>query len=50
MVGLAEGEGDDGADGLAEGAGLPGGIAVGGGACASALIAMKKLMKDNDVN
>jgi hypothetical protein len=52
VVGLAEGEGDDnaGADGLAEAAGLAGGITVGGGVCASALIAMKKLMKDNDVN
>jgi hypothetical protein len=49
VVGLAEGEGDDGEDGLAEAAGLPGGIAVGGGACASALIAMNKLMKDNGV-
>ena len=46
-VGLAEGDGDP--DGLAEAAGLPGGM-VGGGVCASALIAMKKLMKDSDVN
>jgi hypothetical protein len=50
VVGLAKGEGDEGADGLAEAAGLPGGIAVGGGVCASAFITMKKLMKDNDVN
>jgi hypothetical protein len=50
IVGLAEGEGDDGAAGLAEAAGLPGGITVGCGVCASALTAMKKLMKDNDVN
>ena len=50
VVGLAEGEDDDGAEGFAEVVGLPGGIAAGGGVCASALIAMKKLMKDNDVN
>jgi hypothetical protein len=51
VVGLAEGEGDDGADGPAEAAGLPGAITVGCGVCASALIAKeKKLMKDNDVN
>ena len=50
VVGLAEAEGDDDADGLAEAAGLAGGITVGGGVCASAFIAMKKLMKDNGVN
>src|SRR5512143_3789353 len=50
VVGLAEGEGDDGADGLAEAAGLPGGITAGGVVCANALIAMKKLTQDNDVN
>jgi hypothetical protein len=50
VVGLAEGEGDESADGLAEAAGLLGGITVGGGVCASRFIAMKKLMKDNDVN
>ncbi len=50
VVGLAEGEGDESADGLVEAAGLPGGMTFGGGVCASAFIAMKKLMKDNDVN
>jgi hypothetical protein len=50
VVGLAEGEGDESADGLAEAAGLLGGITVGGGVCASRFIAMRKLMKDNDVN
>ena len=50
VVGLPEGEGDASADGLAEAAGLLGGTTVGGGVCASAVIAMKKLMKDNDVN
>ena len=50
VVGLAEGEGDASADGLAEAAGLLGGTTVGPGACASALIARKKLIKANDVN
>jgi len=50
VVGLDEGEGDEGADGFAEAAALLGDITVGGGVCASAVIAMKKLMKDNDVN
>jgi len=50
VLGLAEGDGDDGADGLAEAAGFSGGITVGCGVCASALIAMKKLMKETDVN
>jgi hypothetical protein len=50
VVGLAGGEGDESADGLAEAAGLPGGITVGGGVCASTFIARKKLMKVNDVN
>jgi len=50
VVGLAEGEGDDSPDGLAVTTGLAGGIAVGGGVWASAFIARKKLMKDNDVN
>jgi hypothetical protein len=50
VVGLAEGEDDACADGLAGAAGLPGGITVGGGVCARALIAMKKLMKGNDEN
>ena len=50
VVGLPEGEGDASTDGLAEAAGLPGGTTVGGGVCASAVIAMKKLRKDNDVN
>ena len=35
---------------LAETAGLLGDITVGGGVCASAVIATKKLMKGNDVN
>jgi hypothetical protein len=50
VVGLAEGEGDESADDLAEAAGLLGGITVGGGVCVSRFIAMRKLMKDNDVN
>jgi hypothetical protein len=52
VVGLdeGEGEGDDSADGLAEAAGLLGDITVGGAVCASAVIAMTKLIKDNDVN
>ena len=50
VVGLDDGEGDESADGLAEAAGLPGGITVGGGVCASAVIATNKLMKGNDVN
>jgi hypothetical protein len=50
VVGLDEGEGDESEDGLAEAAGLLGDITVGGGVCASAVIAMKKLRKDNDVN
>ena len=50
VVGVPEGEGDDNADGLAEAAGLAGGIAVGGGVWASAFIARKRLIKDNDVN
>ena len=50
VVGLAEGEGDESADGLVEAAGLPGGMTVGGGVCASAFIAKQKLMKDNEVN
>jgi hypothetical protein len=50
VVGLAEGEGDESADGFAEAAGLPGGMTVGGGVCASAFIAKQKLIKVNDVN
>lgn len=50
VVGLDEGEGDESADGLAEAAGLLGDITAGGGVCASAVIATKKLMKGNDVN
>jgi len=50
VVGLDEGEGVESADGLAEAAGLLGDIAAGGGVWASAVIAMKKLMKNNDVN
>src|SRR4030095_13759918 len=50
VVGLDEGEGDDSEDGLAEAAGLLGDITVGGGVCASAVIAMKKLRKDNEEN
>jgi hypothetical protein len=50
VVGLAAAGGDAIADGLAEAPGLPGDITVGGGVCASAFIAMNKLMKDNDVN
>src|SRR5204863_4809103 len=49
VVGLDEGEGNGSADGLAEAAGRLGGITVGGGVCASAVIATKKLMKNNDV-
>jgi len=50
VVGLDEGKGDESADGLAEAAGLLGDITAGGGVCASAVIAMNKLMKNNDVN
>jgi len=50
VVGLDEGEGDESADGLAEAAALLGDITVGGEVCASALIARKKLTKENDVN
>jgi hypothetical protein len=50
VVGLDEGEDDESADGLAEAAGLLGDITAGGGVCASAVIATKKLMKGNDVN
>jgi len=50
VVGLPEGEGDASADGFAEAAGRPEGTTVGGGVCASALIARQKLMNDNDVN
>jgi len=50
VVGLDEGEGDESADGLAEAAGLLGDIIVGGAVCANAVIAMTKLIKDNDVN
>jgi hypothetical protein len=50
VVGLDEGDGDKSADGLAEAAGLLGGITVGDGACASAVIATKKLMKNDEVN
>lgn len=49
IVGLAEGEDDASADGLAEAVGLPGGITA-GGVCATALVARTKLIKDNDVN
>src|SRR5262249_3701907 len=50
VVGLAEGKGDESADGLAEAPGLLGGITVGAGVCASALLATKKLMKVSHVN
>jgi hypothetical protein len=48
VVGL--GEGDDAAAGLGDAAALLGGITVGAGDCASALIARNKLIKNNDVN
>src|SRR5881227_2599171 len=48
VVGLGEGEGS--ADGLAEAAGLLGDITAGDGVCASAAIATKKLIKNDDVN
>ena len=50
VVGLDGGEGDESADGLAEAAGLLGDITAGGEVCASALIARKKLTKENAVN
>jgi hypothetical protein len=50
VVGLAEGEGDETADGLADATGLPRGVTIGGGVCANAFIAVKRLMKDNEVN
>jgi hypothetical protein len=50
VVGPDKGAGDERADGLAEAAGLLGDITVGGGVCASAVIATKRLMKGNDVN
>jgi hypothetical protein len=50
VVGLGEAEGDESADGLVGAGGLLGDITVGGGVCASAVIAMKKLRKDNEVN
>jgi hypothetical protein len=37
-------------DGLAMGEALLAGIGVGGGLCASALVARKQLIKTNDVN
>ena len=50
VVGLDEGEGVESVDGLAEAAGLLGDITVGGGVCANALTARKKLIKGNHVN
>ena len=50
VVGLGEAEGDENSDGLAGAGGLLGDITVGGGVCASAVIAMKELRKDNEVN
>jgi hypothetical protein len=47
VVGLDDGEGDESAEGLAEAAGLLGGITVGAGVCAIALVARKKLIKAN---
>ncbi len=48
VVGLARGE--DAAAGPGEAAALAGGIAVGAGVCASALIARKKLIKTQEMN
>jgi hypothetical protein len=50
VVGLAEGEGDKSADGLAEAAGLLGDITAGAGVCASALAVKKRLIKTEEVN
>ena len=50
VVGLDDGEGDESPDGLAEAAGLPEDVAVGGGVCASAVIAVKRPIKDNELN
>jgi len=50
VVWLREGEGEESVGGLAEAEGLPGGITVGAGGCASALVADKRPIRTQEVN
>jgi hypothetical protein len=50
VVGLTDGDGDEGADGFADAEGLLWGTGAGAGLCPSAFIARDKLIKANEVN